>query len=229
MTTNLEKQCALVLAKRVGYDAFVNATRREFLGLAASLLRRWAAPMPTEDVVQELYLGAWLTFFPKDPSKRFDPKRGTPLHKFIVFNAMSHAKRAIHKARGAKLSGTADKNPSHIETPLSALGRGEEDGDVLLNLVLFAEPIAESALIGRELREEAVERALRACTSARERVAVRALALAEGGDVDGAGRVLYDDIDTRIALRLGSEEHATRYVTSAALAVASRLDAALAS
>lgn len=232
MTANLEKHLALVLTKRIGYDTFVAATQREFGALACSLTRRWAPPssVTVEDVVQDLYFGAWLTLFPKNPAKRFDPTRGVSLRRFVVFNAMSHAKRALHKARGAKLSGTADKNPSHIERPLSSMGGNDDaddDGYGWIAALLSEEPVAEAAFISREEREESVQRALRACTCARERVAV--LALAEGGDVDGAGRVLYDDLDTRIALRLGSEEHATRYVTGAALAVASRLDAALAS
>ncbi len=225
VTTNLEKQCTSVLAKRITFNAFMTATRNEFTRLAHALIRKWTPPSWADigDIVQELYIGAWTTLFGKKP---FNPARGVKLSRYVVFNAMSHAKRALHKARGAKLSGSADRNPSHIEKPLSAYGAADE-GELLLERLLDDEPVAEQIMIMAETREEAIDRALRACTSARERVAI--IAIEEGGDMDGAGRVLYDDFPTRIALRLGSEEHAARYVSRAAHDVAARLDDALAS
>ncbi len=226
MKNNLETQCAKVLAHSITFAAFVDATRVEFTRMAKHLLRRWIPPawMVPEDLIQELYLGAWLTLFGTHP---FDPARGIPLAKYIMWNAMSHAKRALHKARGAKLSGSADRNPSHIEKPLSSFGHDAEAGDHILDQLISDEPLAEQIMIMAESREEAVDKAMRACSTARERVAI--IALEQGGDVDAAGRVLYDDFDTRIALRLGSEDHATRYVTRAATRVATKLDASFAS
>lgn len=226
IVSNLENQCTRVLAKSITFGAFIHATRTEFARLAQALIRRWNPPawVTTEDVVQDLHFGAWTTLFGKKP---FNPARGVKLSRYVVFNAMSYAKRALHKARGAKLSGSADRNPSHIEKPLSAFGTRGDEGDLLLERLLDAEPAAEQIMIMAETREEAIDRALRACTCAHERVAI--IAIEQGGDVDGAGRVLYDDFPTRIALRLGSEEHAARYVSRAAHEVAARLDATLAS
>lgn len=214
--TNLEKQLALVLDGRITYGAFVSTTRREFTAMACFLARRWIPPtwMVPDDIAQELYLGAWLAIW------GYDPTRGKKLGEYVVYNAMSYAKRALHKARGAKLSGSADRNPSNIERPLASFG---DDGEALAEMLLAQEPAAEQVMIDAEHRSESVERALQACETSRERVAI--LAISEAGDVDSGGRLLYDDLDTRIALRLGSEEHAARYITHAAGAVARRLDA----
>lgn len=218
--SNLETQCERVLDHRITFASFMRATKTEFTRMAKHLLRRWVPPtwMTPEDLVQELYLGAWIMFFGPTP---FDPSRGVKLSKYIAWNAMGHAKRALHKARGAQLHGSADCNPSNIEKPFTAFDRDDREGESFVDLLVADEPNAEQVMIVAETRSEAIERAMRSCNTARERVAI--IALDQGGSVDGAGRVLYDDFDTRIALRLGSEEHATRYVTRAASAVADRL------
>ena len=180
--------------------------------------------MTPDDLTQELYLGAWIMLF---GPKQFDPSRGVKLSKYVVWNAMSHAKRSLHKARGAQLHGSADCNPSHIEKPFTAFDRDDREGESFVDLLVAEEPRADQVMIMMETRGEAIERAMRACSTSRERVAI--IALDMGGSVDGAARVLYDDFDTRIALRLGSEDHAARYVMHAASTVADRLDTQVAS
>lgn len=222
MTKNLETQCEQVFAGRINFTAFFRATHAEFTRMANHLLRRWVAPAweGVEDLVQELYLGAHEALFGE---KHWDPKRGVPIARFVVYNSMSYAKRKLHKARGAKLSGSADRNPSRFELPLSSLGADAYYGDYCLDRLLSEQPDAEQTILVAEQREKSITRALAACKTPRERIAI--IALEEGGDVDGAGAVLYDDFPTRIALRLGSEEHATRYVMRAAQSVACRLEA----
>jgi hypothetical protein len=227
-TKNLERQLARVLAHPSTFPSFVSATRTEFARMAAYLARRWTPPawVAPEDMIQELYYGAWIALFGKKP---FDPTRGKTLAQYVVYNAMSRAKRALHKARGAKLCGSPDRNPSRMEIPFSAAGLGTFADTTFVESLLGASdaPTAERIMIMEESREEAVAKAMLACNTADQRVAI--IALSEGRDVDAAGRLLYDDFETRIALRLGSEERAVHYIMREASAVASNLDAALAS
>jgi DNA-directed RNA polymerase specialized sigma24 family protein len=215
---NLETQCNALRAERITFAQFVDRTRSDFVRLANHLLRLWPSPawMVPEDLVQELYLGVWIAL------PDFDPDRGPTLARYLTWNAMHRAKRALHKARGASIHGSADKAPSNIEKPLSWLGE-PGDGDLLAEVRLAEPPTAERTMIALEDRTMSVDRALAACTSATERVAI--IALEEGGDVDGAARILYDNLPFRVALGFGNPKQATRYVTRAVRAVAQRLDA----
>jgi hypothetical protein len=140
----------------------------------------------------------------------------------VVFNAMAFAKTNMHKARGVTISGSPDRKVSCIEIPVSQFG-DDGDGDALLESILAEGAEAENALIAEETRVEAVTRALKVCQNSRERFAV--LAIREAGSLDAAGRLLYEDFDHRIALRLPSEEHANRFVYRQARVVADRLEA----
>lgn len=226
MTTILEKNLALLLDGRSTFTAFARATRREYERMAAHLARRWVPPSwcAEEDVVQELYVGTWACI------GRWDPSRGPSLARYVVFNAMSHAKRSLHKARGAKLSGSADRNPSRIERTFDPAPRSDEElssFDAMVGRILVEEAIAEAAIIAGEERAVAIEAIVRACETPRERQAV--MAIAQAGDIDAGGQLLYDDFDTRIRLRLPSEEHAARYVARTAAAVVGRMGTSLAS
>lgn len=220
MASNLEKHLALAHCGAITFRALVEATKSEYTSMACYLMRRWTPPMwmVPDDLVQELYFGTHLVL------PKFDAKRGKTIGQFVVFNSMSRAKRALHKARGAKLSGCADKNPSHIDRPFASFG---EEGEALVESLLADEPAAEQIMIAMQDRNEHVARALGACEDTHEEIAI--LAIAQGGDVHAGARVLYDDFRTRVSLRLGSEEHALRYVVRAASAVADRLDASDAS
>jgi DNA-directed RNA polymerase specialized sigma24 family protein len=226
VTKNLEKQCEQVLAGRITFTAFFRATHAEFTRMANYLLRRWVAPIfqSAEDIVQELYLGAHGAMFGDKP---WDPSRGVSLTRYVVYNAMAYAKRKLHKARGAKLSGSADRNPSCFEIPFSLLGADATFADYFGDHLASDTPDPEHLIERAQEKRDSIARALAACETPRERIAI--IALEEGGDVDGAGAVLYDDYPTRIALRLGSEQHAARYVARAAQSVAQRLDVATAS
>lgn len=217
---NLERQLLLVLDGRVSFDTFASRTRREFERMATYLMRKWVPPSwcVLEDVVQELLLGTWIWMW------GWDRARGPSVSRYVVFNAMSHAKRSLHKARGAKLSGSSDKNPSHIERPLSSFGQ-DGDGEQMAEAFLAEEPVAESRLIAAEEREVAIEVAIRACETVEERVAI--VAIAEAGDVDGGGALLYGNDDAREALGLPNEKHAARFVARLAGRVMGRLDGSL--
>lgn len=215
---DLESSCLALHEKKITFSTFMTQTRSAFARMANHLLRRWAPPawMVPEDVVQELYLGVWVAL------SSYDPTRGVTLGRYLVWNAMNRAKRSLHKARGATIHGSADKAPSNIERPFSAIGE-PGDGDLLAEVRLAEAPRAERLMIAHEDRTMAVSRALAVCESATERVAV--IALEEGGDVDGAAMVLYEHAPFRVALGFGSPTQARRYVRTACTAVAKRLDA----
>lgn len=223
VSDNLERHLHLVLDGRITYAAFVAATKAEYERMALYLRRRWIPPASYEvsDVVQELLLGTWFCVW------EWVPGRGPSLSRYVIYNAMSSAKRALHKARGAKLSGSADRNPSHYEHTFSSFGNDGE-GDLLAETLLAEEPIAETILIEQEERAEiqraAVEGALAACHSDTERAVIRALAA--GGGLEEGVEVIYADIDQRLSMRLMSEAHALRVVTRTARTVLERQQAA---
>lgn len=218
MGSNLETMLTRVRAGTIDFGEFVASTRTEFRGMALHLLRKWKAPewFIVDDVEQELYLGAWNYVWKYDPTNA----QGVTFARYIVYNAMACAKRELHKARGVTVHGSPDKKRSQFETPASFLGEDGE-GEALIASILAEGPRAEDALIEAETRKRSAVEALRACATPKERYAV--LAIREGGSIDDAARVLYEDIDHRITLRLGSEEHAERFIQKHAGAVARRM------
>lgn len=218
MGSNLETMLSRVRGGEIDFGEFVAGTRVEFRGMALHLMRKWRAPewFTEVDVEQELYLGAWKHIWKYDP----DNEQGVTFARYIVYNAMACAKRELHKARGVPVHGSPDKKKSCFETPASFIGEDGE-GEALIASLLAEEPRAEEALIESQTRKRSATEVLRACTTVHERYAV--LAIREGGSVDEAARVLYEDIDHRITLRLGSENHAERFVQKHAGAVARRI------
>lgn len=210
---------------RVDFGAFVTATRTEYRAMARYLLRRWPAPefFSAEDAEQELYIETWRHIWGYAGADGgfvdFQEGRGATLSRWVVFGAMCSAKRALHKARGVTISGSPDRKKSQIETPASFLG---EEGAALIESILAQPPSAEHELSQAEETRKAATRALRVCKTPKERYAV--LAIREAGSLDGAGRVLYDDVDHRTALRLGCEAQAERFIMKHAGQVARRID-----
>lgn len=82
---------------RVSFDAFFAQTVPEWRRLAKYLLARWPVPdaVDVEDVVQELAVAAWQFV------GRYDPERGTPLQRYVVYNAVDKAKKWMHQQRAA--------------------------------------------------------------------------------------------------------------------------------
>lgn len=220
---NLERQLDLAYRGKISGNVFVRSTRRDFVHMAAYLLRRWSAPAwyVLDDVVQELLIGAWTTMWD------WSAAMGPSLKRFTVFGAISLAKRELHRARSAKLSGSPDRNPSRFERTLSSYGEAG-DGEAMAEARLaqhgpgwagagdgFAD--AEAYLIAREEAAEGVRDAIAACETETERAVI--LAIAKAGGVAEGALAVYNDIDARIRLRLVSEEHAERVVARKARAV----------
>jgi len=78
---------------RLTFDGFARATRLEWFRLASYLLRRWQAPADVglEDLVQEMLLEAWRI------SDRFDPRRGKTIQQYVTWNAVTRAKKWLHR------------------------------------------------------------------------------------------------------------------------------------
>lgn len=226
MKKDLNALLGAVRDEKLTWNAFVGATQAEFTAMAMSLVRRWKPPSwyGITDVVQELYLWAW-RFLPN-----FDPSRGKTIKQFVVYNAMSGAKRELHRARGAKLSGTADKNPSRIEAPISSLSKTSDDGATFAEFLLGVEPAAETAMIAAEDRQKSVDDFASFCREDLESILLEDV-ISKGpvaGNLRAVGERLYRDAGTRLALNIShlgkrdGVDRATKFVVRSLAAVASR-------
>src|ERR1019366_7821729 len=165
-----------LLAVRAGeetFDDFARRTKSHWQRLGQYIARRWRQPTwsSEEDLVQELLVAAWYAVW------NWDEKRGVPISRYVVFNACDKSKKKAHKARGAKLHGNSDNNPSRTEIAFSGLSSRSADPEVAdrrVELLLRQEPTQESDLE----QHETVDRVLALCTNARERHVVREAALA---------------------------------------------------
>jgi DNA-directed RNA polymerase specialized sigma24 family protein len=200
-------------AGRIEFGEFITATRPRWKSIALDIMRRWRVPgwVAVEDVEQELHLAAWRFVW------QFDEKRGSTLAKYVVWNAYDKAKKKVHKARGARLCGSADRNPGHIDVPLVRWG---DDADAFVDALLNAPPKQEEVVA----RIEAKERAKAQCKTERERLVVEELV---GSDsIVDVAMLLYADPVTRLACRLSSERHACRVVEKTVERLVGRLEAA---
>lgn len=190
---------------RVDFTTFARSTRDRWEKLADYLLGRWRAPRwySREDVVQELLLGAWSRMWD------FDPRRGVALARYVVWNAVDIAKKALHKVRGAYRRD--DRSPS-VLPEVAVESFGEDAGEWLTAMGVEAT---------QETRMQAAEQVLGACTNPRERRVMEAI-LATQCLLAGAFK-LYDDTDVRLMFRMMSEEHAIKLTEQIALRVATRV------
>jgi hypothetical protein len=177
MSPNAEFE-ALLTGLREGYltsEVFFAQTRIVWARLARNLLRRWRPPewYGPEEVEQELMLAAHHFVWKYDP----DAAKGRSIGSYVSWNAMDKAKKALHRARGAKLSGDADKNPSRIEAPFSMFEVSPESG-----VGVATQPEQDVDVE----RREAIALAEQWFSTEKERLAVRALAMHSGSIEDAA-------------------------------------------
>lgn len=196
---------------RITFTQFTRATHTRWKRLALYLRTRWKQPLwhGLEDVIQELLEGAWRCL------PRFDPTRGVSLERYVIFNSVDRAKKACHRARGANLSGSADRNPSHLETTMSTY---DEETERFVTELLQDEPTQ----LRRLERIEAIERAKKHCETMVEELAISSLAHTQSVIV--SADVLYSDYRTRLACRFNNEDHALRAVSQAVADVANRMN-----
>jgi DNA-directed RNA polymerase specialized sigma24 family protein len=95
---------------RLSFDGFARETHGDWERLSAKLLRRWKAPpaVDSEDLVQELLLAAWQSV------GKWNEGQGMKLKPFVVWHAMTAAKRWLNVQRGVS-SHNGDKSPSRYD------------------------------------------------------------------------------------------------------------------
>lgn len=218
MSAKLERALVALRDSEIDFGEFVRQTRGDYHAMALHLMRKWQTPawLVVDDVEQELYLGTWRFVWKHDATR-------AGIVRFVVFNAMAAAKRAMHKSRGVSIHGNPDKVKSQHELTLSQLG-DDGTGDALLALLALLEdasPPVEDVVASTQHTKQTATRALAHAKTKNERYAI--LAIREAGSLDNAGAVLYDDVDHRTTLRLGCEQSADAFVTRHASAVARRM------
>lgn len=211
---SMEEACDQLFRGHTTFNEFARATRDHWWRLARHICKWWPPPgwMTRADVAQELLLGAHLHIW------RFDASRGVSIGKFVVWNAMTEAKYAVHAARGVSLHGNPDRvKRGNVEKPLSAYVRRESNADDAAHYIealMLSRGVVSEATQEEDLAEaQAVERALSACTNDAERAAVSALA-ASKGDFVGAARAVCANDAARGAMglrgRARPDEHEAR-------------------
>lgn len=191
------------------FDDFARATRGYWEMQARRLMRRWQTPadVEVEDVVQELLLGAWKAV------PRFDPARGKTLVQYVRWNAISKAKKFMHRQRCALRRD--DKARSRHPLAFSRLrfgrGRAVAEGE--------AEPDEMFESLAVEERQEQVYELETRITrlesqSPRHGLAARVLARCEF-DPEDAAEEIYLDVRLRRVLQLGCEDEARTLVRRA--------------
>jgi hypothetical protein len=215
MDIMFERACEQVRDGEISGNDFIARTRDVWARLAVYVLRKWRAPawFGQEDVEHQLMMSGWKHVWMYEPARA----KGVTIGRYVVWNAVSEAKKELHKMRAAKRHRRADSAPSRFDLPLSALVGEDSSVDELLDAIASVKPDQEDAVE----RAWAMKRALDACETPTERQVIRALG--ETGDfVDGAA-YLYEDKKRRRALGLKSKSHASTVTVRAAMTVARRL------
>lgn len=176
------------VARRQTIGEFAQQNRKDLERIASYILKRWPAPndMGVEDVVQELLLACW-----RDRLK-FDPARGTSPEAFVSFNAISRAKREVHKARRAR----GDRGVGTFDL-LTA------NGD------LESEHAADPGETDIDRRDRLIE-LLESCASSRQAICL--FVFYEEEDTKAAGDRIYSDARLRQICHVGSAAAAREIV-----------------
>ena len=203
---------ARVRAGTETFDAFAREHQGEFLRMAKYVARRWRMPAwcDERDLAQEVMLACW------EFTWRWESHRDVSLERYVTFNAIDRAKKRAHKARGANLHGSADRNPSRFELPSSALHHDRQEGE------RSAEWFDEYASLDAD-QEQAVEdgeslaRAGQDLLECERRILQH---LREAGSLAKAAEQVWKDPDARRQSRIATRRQAARAVVRVAAKVA---------
>lgn len=168
------------------------------------LMRRWKAPLGVElyDVQQELLLAGWQAI------PKWDPNRGVPIDRFVIFQAIDKAKKWLHRQRNARRRD--DKAPGRFPAGFSYLGcETAEDVDRMA----WKHSDIEETLIEREEESLLCGELTRVAARlpSRERECLRLVAEC-GGDASSAVQLIVSDPGRRLALRVGNDAAANAIV-----------------
>jgi hypothetical protein len=189
---------------RIDFDFFAQATAPQWRALATRLFRRWTPPTgySVEDTTQDLLLAAWSLV------DKWDPTRGVPIGRYVIWNASDKAKKQLHVQRGAKRSGSADRNQT----------RGEFTIDTTKGYA-SREPWVHPAESQLE-REQVAKELARGGTGEEATILPR---LAVTLDWEGVAMEIYADPMSRLKFRLGNEAQARALVRRVIVSTATRV------
>jgi DNA-directed RNA polymerase specialized sigma24 family protein len=210
-TRNIETNARKLHAGVITFGTYATAVRDEYERMAAMLTRRWAPPgwLGAEDVVQDLLVGTWESIW------KFDASAGPTIGNYVVYSSISLAKRKLHKARGAKLHGSPDRNPSRMEVSFTNLGmRAGDDSRESVDEMISRlsrrldagwEESAEDRALAAEHGLARVSVILAHCADDTQRKVISAIAVADA-DVGRAADILCRDEDFRRPLGVEVDE-----------------------
>ncbi len=186
------------VARRQTIGEFAEQNRKDLERIASYILKRWPAPndMGVEDVVQELLLACW-----RDRLK-FDPSRGKSAESFVSFNAISRAKRQVHKARRAR----GDRGIGTFEV-LTQTGTVDQE---MRQWNRHDSEETETAVERRDRLRELIER----CNTTREAICL--FVFYEEEDTKAAGQRIYSDASLRKLCGINSAAAAQQIVKQVA-------------
>jgi hypothetical protein len=190
----LEGSLHLLRKGAMSFTEFQACTFEQWWRIARHLHRKWRPPTGVDvaDVCQELLIAAWQFV------GTWDSSRGVTLERYVVWNAADKAKKALHKQRGAKLSGSADRNPTRAEALT-------DDGEVYARVEVSID-VDDKVLTQRYERAKEIAREVPIVDGL---VIVR---LARTWSVKATALELYANPQTRLALHLGNEAASVRLV-----------------
>ena len=203
--------------QRITFDEFARATRSDWRTLAQYMLHKWRAPsaIEPEDVEQELLTGCWSALDRYDPERIGFDGKPVSLRRYAVFHAVTHAKRWLHRQRGATRDG--DGEPSRFPVCERDLP-GVPGGTALpLEELLVTESLLPPEQFDRAAYAEALRKALDRCKDWREALCVEALARTE--NYEAAVDVVYENLIARRLCGFKNRRAAHRAIKRACEAV----------
>jgi hypothetical protein len=180
---------------RITFDAFAQQTSTRWRYLAEQLLRRWRAPAAVEvaDLQQELLIGAWAVL------PRWQPARGTSVERYVIFNAMSQAKRWLHVQRGVRRN-RSGPHPDRVRSrhPIA-----------VADLEVQTEPTQTDAIDAKRRSAEAL---MKVAALRTDRDKLCASLFTRTGSIDRATDLLWSNLDLREQCGFKSRAAARRQV-----------------
>jgi DNA-directed RNA polymerase specialized sigma24 family protein len=174
-------------------DTFFRRTRGDWERLARYVLKRWPPPRAVEegDLVQEMMLHAW-SAMPK-----CNPSRIKNTDNFVIFSAVTRAKRWLHRQRGA---------PRGSALPAATVISVEDLGERALEAALSSDADATGD-IERDSELRSLIDGL-----ADIKTAICLVAVYKTKSVARAGDAIYEDPTLRRQCRLDCRDDARRTV-----------------
>lgn len=205
-------------------DRYVRQTAPRWRRMARDLHYRWRKKLPVwvepEDVEQELVMQVLLAV------RAFDPTRGLPIGKYIIWSAEHRAQRAIHRMRGARIHGNEGNNPSRPESTFTTVVQRRQRKNADAPEMTPADKIQVSQTqAGEVLSIEIFEDAIRDATSVREVIILYALR-ESGGEPDEAALRIFESFEARVQCGMRDEGHARSLVRKVVTQVVQRFGSA---